>query len=149
VAPFATLWQRRTSIDLADGTRCEVMALPDLVEAKKTQRDKDWPMVRRLLEAHFFEHRDHATAAQVRFWLRELRTPELLIETGQRWPRALVAEARRRRLLRHARPGREAELASSLSAEEASERRTDARYWAPLRAELERLRLGRPRRPNA
>ena len=147
VAPFSTLWRRRTSIDLPDGARCEVMALPDLVQAKKTQRDKDWPMVRRLLEAHFFENRDHATAAQVRFWLRELRTPELLVETAQRWPRALVAQARHRPLLRHARPGREAELAASLSAEEATERRADARYWAPLRAELERLRLARPRPP--
>ena len=148
VAPFSTLWHRRTSIDLAGGTRCEVMALPDLVQAKKTQRDKDWPMVRRLLEAHYFEHRDHATAARVRFWLRELRTPELLIEVAERSPTALAAQARRRPLLRHARPGREAELASSLSAEEAAERRADARYWAPLRAELERLRLGRTRRSN-
>jgi hypothetical protein len=147
VAPFSTLWRRRTTIDLPDGARCEVMALPDLVQAKKTQRDKDWPMVRRLLEAHFFENRDHATAAQVRFWLRELRTPELLVETAQRWPRALVAQARHRLLLRHARPGREAELAASLSAEEATERRADARYWAPLRAELERLRRARPRPP--
>jgi len=147
VAPFSTLWRRRTSIDLPDGARCEVMALPDLVRAKKTQRDKDWPMVRRLLEAHFFENRDHATAAQVRFWLRELRTPELLVETARRWPRALVAQARHRPLLRHARPGREAELGASLSAEEATERRADPRYWAPLRAELERLRLARPRPP--
>lgn len=103
--------------------------------------------LRRLLEAHYFENRDHATAAQVRFWLRELRTPELLVETAQRWPRALVVQARHRPLLRHARPGREAELAASLSAEEATERRADARYWAPLRAELERLRLARPRPP--
>jgi len=28
VAPFSTLWRRRTSVDLADGARCEVMALP-------------------------------------------------------------------------------------------------------------------------
>jgi hypothetical protein len=145
VAPFSALWRRRTSVALADGTRCEVMALPDLVQAKKTQRDKDWPMVRRLLEAHFFQNRDHATAAHVRFWLRELRTPELLVETAQRWPRAAVAQAPNRRLLRYARPGREAELAAALSAEEAAERRADAGYWAPLRAELERLRRARPR----
>jgi len=144
VPPFEARYLRRGH---AVHFRCEVMALPDLVQAKKTQHDKDWPMVRRLLEAHFFENRDHATAAQVRFWLRELRTPELLVETARRWPRALVAQARHRPLLRHARPGREAELAASLSAEEATERRADARYWAPLRAELERLRRARPRPP--
>ena len=73
------------------------MALPDLVQAKKTQRDKDWPMVRRLLEAHFFENRDHATAGPIRFWLRELRTPELLIEAAQQWPKAAVAQAHHRK----------------------------------------------------
>jgi len=26
-------------------------AIEDLVKAKKTQRDKDWPMIRRLIEA--------------------------------------------------------------------------------------------------
>jgi hypothetical protein len=148
VAPFRTLWARRTSIELPDGVRCELMALPDLVQAKKTQRDKDWPMLRRLLEAHFFQNRDRATVAQIGFWLRELRTPELLVETVQRWPRAVIAQVRRRPLLRLARPGREARLAEALNAEEWAERRADARYWAPLRAELERLRLGRPRRSN-
>ena len=139
---------RRTSIELPDGARCELMALPDLVQAKKTQRDKDWPMVRRLLEAHYFQNRDRATAAQIRFWLRELRTPELLVETAQRWPRAMIAQVRHRPVLRLARPGREHELAAALKEEEWGERRADARYWAPLGAELERLRLERPRRSN-
>jgi hypothetical protein len=44
--PFPKLWARRTTIELPDGTRCQVMSLPDLVQAKKTQRDKDWPMRR-------------------------------------------------------------------------------------------------------
>jgi len=26
-------------------------------KGKKTQRDKDWPMIRRLVEAHYFQHR--------------------------------------------------------------------------------------------
>jgi hypothetical protein len=148
VAPFTRLWARRTSIELTDGTRCHVMSLPDLVRAKKTQRDKDWPMVRRLLEADFFGNRDRATATHVRFWLRELRTPELLIEVAQQWPRACLAQRRHRPLLRLARPGREDALTDALSAEERSERRADARYWAPLKAELERLRLAHSRRQD-
>ena len=68
VDPFPKLWARRTSVRLPDGTPCEVMALPDLVAAKKTQRDKDWPMVRRLLEAHYFQNREKASLSQVRFW---------------------------------------------------------------------------------
>jgi hypothetical protein len=141
---FPKLWARRTSLQLPDGTRCEVMGLPDLVKAKKTQRDKDWPMVRRLMEAHYFQHREQATPARVRFWLRELRTPELLVETAQRWPRACVRQRRHRSLLRLAQPRREPELAEALLREEWAERQADARYWAPLRAELERLRHARP-----
>ena len=145
VAGFSRLWARRMSVELPDGGRCDVMALPDLVQAKKTQRDKDWPMVRRLLESHFFQNRERPSAAQVRFWLRELRTPELLVETAERWPKAVIALRPRRPLLRLARPGRETRLAAALNAEEWAERRADARYWAPLRIELERLRLGRHR----
>jgi len=143
--PFPRLWARRTSLDLPDGTRCEVMGLPDLVKAKKTQRDKDWPMVRRLIEANYFQHGSEATGAQVRFWLRELRTPELLVETAQRWPRVWAEQKRHRALLAAARPGREADLAEALAREEWQERRADARYWAPLKAELERLRHARTR----
>jgi hypothetical protein len=140
VAPFSSLWSRRTSLTLPGGTRCEVMGLSDLVQAKKTQRDKDWPMVRRLIEAHYFQNREQATTAQVRFWLRELRTPELLVETALRWPAAWNAQKRDRRLLADARPGRERRLTEGLAREERAERQADARYWAPLKAELERLR---------
>jgi len=137
---FPELWARRTSFDLPDGTRCETMSLPDLVKAKKTQRDKDWPMVRRLVEAHYFGHRQRATAAQVRFWLRELRTPELLMEAARRWPAAWQAQKHHRALLVLARSGGERELAGALVREEWAEREADARYWQPLKAEIERLR---------
>jgi hypothetical protein len=42
VAPFPELWARRTTLIFED-EELDVMALPDLVAAKKTQRDKDWP----------------------------------------------------------------------------------------------------------
>ena len=51
VADFCELWERRTTLQGEDGTIFELMSLPDLVQAKKTQRDKDWPMIRRLIEA--------------------------------------------------------------------------------------------------
>ncbi len=56
VDAFAKLWKRRTTIELPDGTSCDLLSLPDLVQAKKTQRDKDWPMIRRLVEAHYFQN---------------------------------------------------------------------------------------------
>jgi hypothetical protein len=56
VDSFPKLWKRCTVIELPDGTRCDLLSLPDLVQAKKTQRDKDWPMIRQLVEAHFFQN---------------------------------------------------------------------------------------------
>lgn len=103
-------------------------------------------MVRRLVEAHYFQHRELATTAQVRFWLRELRTPELLVEAAQRWPAVWAAQKRHRTLLAMARPGKQTRLAEAMAREEWAERRADARYWRPLKAELERLRHERPYR---
>jgi len=59
VGPFIALWRRRSTVTLPDGFSIDVLSLPDLVRAKKTQRDKDWPMLRRLVEAHYFQYRDH------------------------------------------------------------------------------------------
>ena len=140
VDPFTRLWKRRTTIKLPDGTRFDLLSLPDLVQAKKTQRDKDWPMIRRLLEAHYFQHRKERNLTRVNFWLRELRTPELLIEVA----RANTALCRRlmavRPLLVHASAGNAVALERALMAEETAERERDKIYWLPLRRELERLR---------
>jgi hypothetical protein len=140
VAPFARLWQHRTTIQLPNGTACDLLSLPDLVQAKKTQRDKDWPMLRRLLEAHWFQNQAHPAPAQVRFWFRELRTPELLVELARRFPAACRRAVRQRSLLQHAIAGQLPELEHALNAEETAERERDRRYWAPLRRELEQLR---------
>ena len=86
VDAFAALWRRRAVIELADGTRCDLMSLRDLVQAKKTQRDKDWPMIRRLVEANYFAERARARPASVRFWLQELRTASLLLELAAAHP---------------------------------------------------------------
>lgn len=143
VDPFPRLWARRTTIRLPDGTDCDLLSLPDLVQAKKTQRDKDWPMLRRLLEAHCFQNRRHTTPQHVRFWLRELRTPELLIEVAGAYPRLCRQLADTRPLLRLAAPGQETAVAKAINDEEDRERERDRRYWLPLKAELERLRHGK------
>jgi len=143
--PFPKLWARRSTVTLADGMAVEVMALEDLVRAKKTQRDKDWPMLRRLLEAHYFGHHERPRPSQVAFWMRELRTPELLIEAAGRWPTACARWGRDRPLLALAAAEDQAGLAAAL---EQAEREVDRSYWQPLKAELERLRRGKRRRPK-
>jgi hypothetical protein len=90
---FSELWQRRTTIEAEEGP-IELLGLEDLVGAKKTQRDKDWPMIRRLVEQNYFQHRNQPTPEQVRFWLRELRTPRLLLSVAEIWPREAGAGPR-------------------------------------------------------
>jgi hypothetical protein len=140
VDSFPKLWKRRTTIELPDGTHCDLLALPDLVQAKKTQRDKDWPMIRRLVEAHYFQNNTKPNSAQIRFWLQELRTPQLLVEVARRYPAICRQLARQRVLLAHAQSGRMADLERALLAEETAERQRDREYWLPLRRELEKLR---------
>ncbi len=74
VDPFPVLWERRTTATLSDMGAVEIVSLPDLVAAKKTQRDKDWPMIRRLIEADIVRKRSRIPSARVRFWLQECRS---------------------------------------------------------------------------
>ena len=76
-------------------------------------------MIRRLIEAHFFAHRQIAAPALVQFWFRELRTPELLVELGRDHPRLCRGLARARPALTAARAGQEVALANALREEEA------------------------------
>ena len=143
VDSFEKLWKRRTILRLPSGEHCELLSLPDLTQAKKTQRDKDWPMIRRLLEADFFEHRQRPGKRRLRFWLEELRTPELLIEVAQDHPNLARKCFEKRPLIRPALSGDHEKVEAALKAEETAERKKDRLYWLPLRAELERMRRSR------
>jgi hypothetical protein len=145
VAPFADLWERRATVTDDDGSRFDLLDLPDLVAAKKTQRDKDWPMIRRLVEADYAAALSSVSPERVRFWLREARTPALLAELARRFPseRASLVEARP--LLALAGASDETAIEAALEVEEQLERNADRAYWAPLKRELEALRIGRAR----
>ena len=144
VDSFAKLWRRRTSIEMPDGTECDLLSLPDLVQAKKTQRDKDWPMIRRLVEANYFENVKRPNPSQIQFWLQEMRTPQLLIGLAKRYPLPARKLAVKRPLLALAALGKTKELERALAKEENLERAKDRLYWRPLRKELEKLRHARP-----
>jgi hypothetical protein len=143
VDAFPVLWERRATFSLGvemASIAVDVLALPDLVNAKKTQRDKDWPMIRRLLEASYFESRDHPTSRQIEFWFRELRTPELLIECARTFPDVADFTADARSAVRAAIGGDAEAVERELQLEQERERAADRAYWAPLRQELEHLR---------
>jgi hypothetical protein len=87
------------------------------------------------VEVNYLTFRSEPTEARVGFWLRELRTAELLVEAAAASPTRARELAPVRALLRDALAGRVDELAQGLAREEAAERAADRAYWAPLRAE--------------
>jgi hypothetical protein len=87
-------------------------------------------------------HRDEPTPEQILFWLRELRSPELLVEAARAHADVLEKVIGERPLLKLAIYESLATgvLERALRDEEDIERRRDAAYWKPLREHLERLR---------
>ena len=141
--PFEKLWSRRRTVSIPGIGAVHLLGLADLVQAKKTQRDKDWPMIRRLLEADYYRGSRRPSRQRITFWLREIRTGEILITLSKQY----TARARRltsvRPALRPALRGDRAGVDRALLDEQEAARAADRKYWAPLRAELVRWRLQR------
>jgi hypothetical protein len=133
---FEQLWRRRRTLTPRGVGRIHLLALPDLVQAKKTQRDKDWPMVRRLIEADYHNRTKRPSREQIQFWLREARTPALLIELCRRYRGLARRVADMRPAVHWASQGDRHRVEVALRVEEDSLRADDRAYWQPLRAEL-------------
>jgi hypothetical protein len=151
VPSFAECWERRSTFAFDDLGEIEVLGLEDLVNCKKTRRDKDWPMLRRLVERNYLDPDLEQTPGRFRFWLRELRTPALLAECVSR-ARAAPSDiaavlteltARREATAVASQGGSEQDIETALAAEESRERAADEAYWRPLIRELEVLRRDR------
>lgn len=140
VAPFPDLWKRRFSINDGDTGQVHLMHVADLVAAKKTQRDKDWPMIQRLLEVNYLSASSNADPVQVDFWLRELRTPELLLEAARRFPEETATASTHRSLLTYALNPNFAVLERELNTEMLAEKARDRKHWEPLKQKLANLR---------
>jgi hypothetical protein len=137
--PFEELWQRRTTIE-ADGEIYHLLARADLVVAKQTQRDKDWPMVARLVEGAYFGAGDSPSAKDISFFLRELRTPDILIELVSRFPSAAQEFAPHRPAIQAALSGDMEQVSHALRSEQEEAIHRDRLYWEPLKRELEQFR---------
>jgi hypothetical protein len=145
VPDFETCWGRRTIATLDEVGEVDVLGLEDLVAAKKTRRDKDWPMIRRLVDVHYAEFANEPTDRRLAFWLRELRTPEALVDCVRRAPEAAQRMAGEREavavaLQAAAHDGPLWPIEVPLHEEEMRERQADEAYWRPLLEEQEALR---------
>lgn len=100
-------------------------------------------MIRRLLEAHYEQFRNEPTPERLRFWLMEMRSPELLTALVQKHPQETQQLSSQRMVQVIARMADPSAIEEALHAEEWSEREKDRQYWEPLKKELEMMRRGR------
>ena len=134
---FEEMWGQQSTFPL-DKFIVPVIGIQHLVAAKKTQRDKDWPVVRRLIEEGYRHNPNDMK--KVDWWLIESRTPEMLLDLSYRFRERTIILQAQRPLLRYALEGNESGIESALLQEELEERRKDRAYWEPLKKELERMR---------
>jgi hypothetical protein len=141
---FEQLWQRRTSIeDPAAGIVYELLSIEDLVKAKKTQRDKYWPIIRRLVEAHHRQFSHEPTPAIVCFWLREMTSPELLQRVALENRDLLPLVNSFRPWLQSIDLNSLKAIERELATDKERERLLDIAYWNPLKQELAELRASK------
>ena len=138
---FSILWDRRTTITESDGQNIDLLSVPDLVNAKKTQRMKDWPMISALVEGHYDQYTSEPNPSRIDFWLRESRVEDRLIDLVVRFPaEAAAMAASTRPLLTLAINPDLPRLREAPDAEVRAEQEKDRIYWEPLKREMEEFR---------
>lgn len=140
-ADFETLYSRCAIVNIPEIGKITLLSLPDLVQSKKTQREKDWFMIRRLIEADILQFQNKAEENKIRFWLEECRTPSHLVSLTSDYPDLYQEIIPKRPLLEYARKKDFNTLEERLKIEEISEKEKDREYWLPLKKELEKWRM--------
>lgn len=136
---FEKLWTRRKTINIKNNSAIDVIGITDLVQSKKTQRDKDWFMLKQLVE-NDINSRNNPSKEKIKWWLIESRSADSLIRLSKKYS-ALAKECLKKRpLLKSAIMPNAQKLNIGLNEEELIERQKDIEYWAPLKQELEALR---------
>lgn len=142
---FSRLWERRRTLTIPKHGPVALVDVEDLVRAKKTQRDKDWPMIARLVESDYLKHGPRPPRTRIAFWLREARTAQLLDVLVRRFPGTAKRLAASRTAIRAALANDADGVHAALIVEQAREQSLDRAFWKPLKAELSRWRRRRQR----
>lgn len=137
---FHELWERRTTLTEDGGSQFHLLSIPDLVNAKKTQREKDWPVIEALVEAHYKATKENPTPERLEFWFLESRSPDRLVNLCAEHPTGVAAFAAKRPLLELASRKNLAALREELDSEKRLEQEKDRIYWEPLKREMEEFR---------
>lgn len=137
--PFGRMWGRRKRVTIPGMGRIDVIGLEDLVQCKRTQRDKDWLMLERLVE-NDIANALHPCKKKIRWWLLQCRNAETLIRLAAEHGDLTKSCIKRRPLLDAAMENDRRSLIRMLEQEKRAEVKKDREYWRPLREELERMR---------
>lgn len=137
---FSVLWNRCNLFNLPVLGDVNVISLSDLVSSKKTQRDKDWLMIRRLVEVDYITRIESATQEDIIWWLKECRTPEYLKEIAMKFHN-LLPKIEERPWLKNIMECFEEKIEAYLEKEMKRIKEEDRKYWKPLIQELERMRI--------
>lgn len=137
---FVKLWKRRKIVKPRNGRTIDVIGLRDLVKSKKTQRDKDWLMLKRLVNNDIGLNKYEQREEHVKWWLQECRDADILSELAEKFPKIIKDCIAGRPLLSSVISSDTYKLNAQLREEERRERQEDREYWMPLRKELEMLR---------
>lgn len=137
---FDKLWERKNTVLLKNGSTIDVIGLRDLVQSKKTQRDKDWLMLKRLVNNDIILNKHNFLNDRLRWWFQECRDTGLLIELAVKYPKIVKKCITNRPLLTLAISADIQKFNVQIHDEEMLERQKDIEYWAPLKRELEILR---------
>ena len=97
-------------------------------------------MIELLAAIHHRENRDFPSDDFIKFWLHEMRTPELLITLASDYPAQAQELSKKRPLLTLAIDQDIEALRLALDTERQAEQALDRAYWEPLRKELEEFR---------
>ena len=137
---FDTLWKRRKRLSIERGLTINIIGLRDLVRSKKTQRDKDWLMLKRLVNNDIILKKYKAAAGRIGWWFGECTDTGMLVDLARRYRRVAKESVKDRPLISSAIRGDESGLLIKLNREKDDERKKDMAYWLPLKKELEALR---------
>jgi hypothetical protein len=139
------VWDRRVEIELDIGP-VTVVALEDLIQTKKTQRDKDWAIIGALVQADMIRHHQRPDPARIGFWLREGREAAELISLAATFPDLATPLAAERPVVASAQRGDRREVEFELAREQIEGKQADRDYWRPLQRQLEQMRHDQRRR---
>lgn len=135
---FNQMWKRRTTVEINKSDKIEIIGLKDLVASKKTQRDKDWMMLTKLVDNDIFIT-EKPDKEKIKWWFKECRSIENLEKLCITYKSVAEECTIQRPLLKYVLNDKQ-KSADLLKQEELEDREKDKKYWLPLRKELEILR---------